>query len=165
MSSKEQAVAEIVAEMKSLPEDADWVALSDRVRLLAGIEKARADVRAGPRLHHRADQSRPPRMAEKVAWSATAREDLREIAAYIATDRPSIAEDYCLQLIELGQKAGDFPRIGRVVPELEDENVREIIKHPYRIIYELFPNQPRPVILRVWHGARGRPEITHRPSP
>jgi hypothetical protein len=47
MSSKEQAVAEIVAEVRSLPEDADWVALSDRVRLLAGIEKARADVRAG----------------------------------------------------------------------------------------------------------------------
>jgi hypothetical protein len=47
MSNKEQAVAEIVAEVKSLPEDADWAALSERVRLLAGIEKARADVRAG----------------------------------------------------------------------------------------------------------------------
>ncbi len=47
MSSKEQAVADIVAEMKTLPEDADWQSLSERVRLLAGIEKARADVRAG----------------------------------------------------------------------------------------------------------------------
>ena len=47
MSSKEQAVAAIVAEVESLPEDADWVALSDRVRLLAGLEKARADIRAG----------------------------------------------------------------------------------------------------------------------
>jgi hypothetical protein len=47
MSSKEQAVAEIVAEMKSLPEDADWPALAEKVRLMAGIEKARADVRAG----------------------------------------------------------------------------------------------------------------------
>ncbi len=47
MSSKEQAVAEIVAEMESLPDDANWPELSERVRLLAGIEKARADVRAG----------------------------------------------------------------------------------------------------------------------
>ncbi len=47
MSSKEQAVAEIVTEMRSLPEDADWQCLSDHMRLLAGIEKARADVRAG----------------------------------------------------------------------------------------------------------------------
>lgn len=50
MSSKEQAVTEIVAEMRRLPEDADWESLSDHMRLLAGIEKARADVRAG-RLH------------------------------------------------------------------------------------------------------------------
>ena len=47
MSSKEQAVTEIVAEMSSLPEDADLEFLSERMRLLAGIEKARADVRAG----------------------------------------------------------------------------------------------------------------------
>jgi predicted transcriptional regulator len=47
MSNKEQAVAEIVAEMENLPDDADWPALSERVRLIAGIEKARADVRAG----------------------------------------------------------------------------------------------------------------------
>jgi len=47
MSSKEQAVTEIVAEMRSLPDDADWEFLSERMRLLAGIEKARADVRAG----------------------------------------------------------------------------------------------------------------------
>lgn len=47
MSSKEQAVAEIVTEMRSLPDDADWQGLSDHIRLIAGIEKARADVRAG----------------------------------------------------------------------------------------------------------------------
>ena len=47
MSVKEQAVAEIVAEMKSLPDYANWQFLSERIRLLAGLEKARADVRAG----------------------------------------------------------------------------------------------------------------------
>jgi plasmid stabilization system protein ParE len=104
-------------------------------------------------------------MVEKIIWSATAREDLREIAATIAADRPLVAEGYCLQLIELAETAGNFPRIGRIVPELEDENVREIVKHPYRIIYELFPDQPRPVIMRVWHGARGKPEIIRPPSP
>jgi toxin ParE1/3/4 len=99
-------------------------------------------------------------MAEKVIWSASARDDLRAIAAYIASDRPSLAEEYCLQLIEFSESAGDFPR---VVPELEDENVREIVRAPYRIIYEIFPTQPRPVIMRVWHGARDTPEI-NRPT-
>lgn len=77
-------------------------------------------------------------MAEKVIWSAAAREDLRAIAAYIARDNVPLAESYCLQLIEFADTAGDFPRLGRIVPEIEDENVREIIKPPYRIIYELF---------------------------
>jgi hypothetical protein len=54
MSSKEQAVAEIVAQMKSLPDDADWPALAERVRLIAGVEKARADMRAG-RVHSTTD--------------------------------------------------------------------------------------------------------------
>ena len=104
-------------------------------------------------------------MVEKVIWSATAREDLRGISAYIAADRPSIAEEYCLRLIEFAETAGDFPRLGRIVPELEDENVREIVKRPYRIIYEIFPTQPRPVIMRVWHGARGLPEIIRPTLP
>ena len=102
-------------------------------------------------------------MAEKVIWSAAAREDLRAIAAYIAQDNLTLAESYCLQLIEFADTAGDFPRLGRVVPEVEDENVREILKPPYRIIYELSQDQPRPVIMRIWHGTRGTPEIT-RPS-
>ncbi len=47
MSNKETAIAEIAEEMKMLPDDANWQALTERVRLLAGLEKARADVRAG----------------------------------------------------------------------------------------------------------------------
>lgn len=104
-------------------------------------------------------------MVEKVIWTAAAREDLREIVIRIAADRPSVAENYGLELIALAETAGDFPQMGRLVPEFEDQCLREIIKHPYRIIYELFPNQPRPVIMRVWHGARGTPEIVRSPSP
>jgi plasmid stabilization system protein ParE len=104
-------------------------------------------------------------MVEKIIWSATAREDLSSIAAYVAQDNFSRAEPYCLELIEFAESAGDFPRLGRIVPELEDPNVREIIKPPYRIIYEIFPDQPRPVIMRVWHGARGTPAIIRPSSP
>ncbi len=98
-------------------------------------------------------------MAEKVIWSATARDDLRAIARYIAQDHPSLAEPYCLQLIDAAESAGDFPLIGRILPELDETNLREIIQPPYRIIYEIFPDQTRPVIMRVWHSARGKPEI------
>ena len=104
-------------------------------------------------------------MAEKVIWSAIVRKDLRNIATYLAEDRRSLVAEYYLQLIEFAESAGDFPRLGRVVPELENENVREILRSPYRIIYEIFPAQPRPVIMRVWRGARGTPEIIRPTLP
>lgn len=103
-------------------------------------------------------------MVEKIIWTATARENLREIVLRIAADRPLLAENDGLELIAAAETVAEFPRIGRFVPECEDQSLREIIKPPYRIISERFPHQPRPVIMRVWHGARGTPEIVRPPS-
>ncbi len=52
-----------------------------------------------------------------------------------------------------------FPQIGRVVPEENDETIREIILRPYRIIYKVLTEKQIIGIARVWHGARGDPEI------
>jgi plasmid stabilization system protein ParE len=52
-----------------------------------------------------------------------------------------------------------FPERGRVVPEIADSSVREIIHGAYRIIYEIFPDEQTVYILRFWHGARGEPEV------
>jgi toxin ParE1/3/4 len=53
----------------------------------------------------------------------------------------------------------DFPQAGRILPEERDPNVREIIVEPYRVIYELSRNGLSVEILRVWHAARGKPEL------
>ena len=47
---------------------------------------------------------------------------------------------------------GDFPLMGRIVPELRDDR-REVIEKPYRIIYR--PTETQVEILAVVHGARG----------
>jgi len=52
-----------------------------------------------------------------------------------------------------------FPEIGRVVPEENDETIREIILRPYRIIYKVIGEKQTIAIARIWHGARGEPEI------
>jgi len=52
---------------------------------------------------------------------------------------------------------GDFPYAGRRVPEEHDANVRELIVEPYRIIYEVSDSSID--ILRIWHAARGKPEM------
>ncbi len=50
-----------------------------------------------------------------------------------------------------------FPQLGRVVPEENDEAIREIIFRSYRIIYKV--EREIIAIVRVWHGARGEPDI------
>ena len=37
--------------------------------------------------------------------------------------------------------SGSFPIRGRVVPEWGDEDVREILYQPYRLVYEVFPDE------------------------
>jgi toxin ParE1/3/4 len=49
--------------------------------------------------------------------------------------------------------------MGRVVPELDDPDVREITYGSYRIVYELLREPNAVYVLRFWHGARGTPEI------
>jgi toxin ParE1/3/4 len=45
-----------------------------------------------------------------------------------------------------------FPRSGRKVPELDDENTRELIAYSYRIIYTV--QQDQETIAAVIHGKR-----------
>ena len=52
-----------------------------------------------------------------------------------------------------------FPRMGRVVQEIGDDLTREIILAPYRIVYELDDAPGTVAVIRVWHGARGEPEL------
>ena len=42
--------------------------------------------------------------------------------------------------------------MGRIVPEFEDENIRELIVYSYRIIYRVYPKQV--TVWAVVHGAR-----------
>jgi plasmid stabilization system protein ParE len=52
-----------------------------------------------------------------------------------------------------------FPRIGRVVPEQNDENICEIIFKPYRIFYRVKDEIKVVEVIRFWHAARDKPEI------
>ena len=46
-----------------------------------------------------------------------------------------------------------YPRSGRMVPEKEDETIRELIEGNYRIFYKIFPNG-RIAVLRINHSAK-----------
>lgn len=98
-------------------------------------------------------------MAHQIIWSLQARDDLREIVTFITADNPIVAEEFGFRLMSKVDVLANFPLIGRVVPEESDENIREIVLRPYRIIYQVIPAQQVVAIARIWHGARGEPEI------
>jgi plasmid stabilization system protein ParE len=98
-------------------------------------------------------------MACKVVWTEQARDDLREIVQFIARDNRQAAERFGNAIIFKAESLADFPRMGRVVPEIGDDLTREIIHGSYRIIYELNEAAHSLAISRVWHAARGTPEL------
>lgn len=77
---------------------------------------------------------------KKVLVSDFAMEDLREIVAYYQSLNKNYVEKVIAEFEENIFSLKQFPRSGRIVPELERqgiENYRELIHHPYRIIYEI----------------------------
>jgi len=87
-----------------------------------------------------------------VIWSIPARNDLKQIYEYIAKDSKYYATNVVENIFSKAENLGEFPEIGRVVPEIGDKNVRELIIYSYRLIYEMVPNDVQ--ILAIIHGKR-----------
>lgn len=73
----------------------------------------------------------------RLAWSRRAERDLLQLRAYIAQDSPRYAAQFIARLIHAVEQLPDFPRRGRVVPEVNEDSLRELIFHGYRILYRL----------------------------
>jgi addiction module RelE/StbE family toxin len=89
----------------------------------------------------------------KLEWSEPAVEDLRNLHAYISKDSIHYAAAFIERLLGSAERLIDFPESGRHVPEMPSENVRELIVHGYRIIYQI-EGDSRVVVLTVVHGRR-----------
>ena len=98
-------------------------------------------------------------MAFKIIWSEPALSDLTGLTTFIAEDNPLAAEKTGSAILGKIANLTKHPRIGRIVPEIGHKDIRELIYRPYRIIYHVDANRRMIEILRVWHGARGEPQI------
>ena len=72
-----------------------------------------------------------------VKWTNHALVQLRHIHNYIAQDSPLYAKRMSDALVRKTFLLEELPRMGRVVPELNDENVRELSLYSYRILYQI----------------------------
>ncbi len=76
-----------------------------------------------------------------VYWSYKARTRLREIYAYIAKDSPLSATKMLDRLTRRGEHLVAEPRIDRRVPEYPEDDLREVLERPYRLIFQVSPGR------------------------
>lgn len=88
----------------------------------------------------------------KVIWSNTAVSDLKNIYDYIALDSEIYAQALIDDIFNAIEQIANFPKSGRVVPEIKKKKFREIFLGNYRIIYSVTSKQVR--IVTIIHGAR-----------
>ncbi len=93
-----------------------------------------------------------------VIWSDPAKADLRSIYDFIAHDSTHYARKVTQDIVAKTDVLNELPRMGKIVPELGNEDIRELSIYSYRIIYEI--REPDIVVLAVIHKRRNfQPEI------
>ena len=87
-----------------------------------------------------------------IVWARRALAHLDEIGDRVARDSSEAAERIVTQLIDAGESLQSGPWRGRRVPELERDDVRQLVLGRYRMIYQVTPEVLR--IVSVVHSAR-----------
>jgi len=104
-------------------------------------------------------------MARRVRWAERAAVDLGEAAEYIARDSPVYAASLVSQAHCASRSLSTLAERGRVVPEFNDPNRRELFVASYRLIYriadEMVNQRDSPLV--AW--PRGRKVFGNLPSP
>jgi toxin ParE1/3/4 len=87
-----------------------------------------------------------------VVWSRQAQDDLDAIRAYIARDSEHYAQLTIDRLVTAPERLLAWPRSGRMVPEVGDKDLRELLVGSYRLVYRIHAEAIG--IVTVFHGAR-----------
>ncbi len=96
-----------------------------------------------------------------VIWSNIASDDLASLVDYISRDSAFYAQTFAEKVVLATRRLKDFPESGRMIPEVEDKSLREIIVQGYRVMYRLESN--RVLILAVMHGSRNISNLDRQP--
>ncbi len=88
----------------------------------------------------------------QINWTNQALADLEAIGNFIARDSPSFAQVFVNRVFSSVERLENFPYSGRIVPEIGQDNIREIIFGSYRIVYLV--NSDRVNILTIFHSSR-----------
>ena len=89
----------------------------------------------------------------QVSWTLLALEDLKEIYDYIERDSAKYAR---LQVVKIKARTAilkKWPMVGKVVEDIGNPAIRELVEGNYRIIYRVL-NKEEIHILTIHHSSR-----------
>ncbi len=89
----------------------------------------------------------------QIRWTDFGIEELNQIGEFISNDSLRYAEITVAELFSATDILEQYPKTGTIVPMFQDENVRQLIKGNYRIIY-LIIDEDSIDVLTVHHGSR-----------
>lgn len=88
-----------------------------------------------------------------ITFADSALGDLEGILAYYRDQQaPQAGERLVADVIKDIELLADQPDMGRIVPEFDLQNLRELIRPPFRIVYRREPGKVR--IVRIWRSER-----------
>jgi len=88
----------------------------------------------------------------KLIWSEESLLRLIDIEEYMAEDNLKIAEKFIDYLISESEIPINNPMAGRIIPEISNTHIRELIIRNYRVVYRISGDQIE--ILTVFKGHR-----------
>ena len=101
-------------------------------------------------------------MRTTILWSERARRDLLGIGDFIARDKPQAAAKWIGKILDTIERTAAFPASGRIVPEIDRPDIREVVLDNYRIVYQL--TEVRIIILTVFESHRLIDETLTEPT-
>lgn len=92
-------------------------------------------------------------MAKQVVWDDAASDDLRGVYTYLLDLSEKYADSFLDLVFARVELLEQFPRMGRIVPEMNLPSIRELIVENYRVLY--FVNENTEIrIIAVRHSAK-----------
>lgn len=88
----------------------------------------------------------------RIIWSSDAASDLEAICDYVAKDSEYYARVLAQGIISAIERLQVFPESGRIVPEYNQKDLREVIFQNYRVVYRVKPDIIE--VVTITHGAR-----------
>lgn len=89
----------------------------------------------------------------EVIWTERATQEITSIAEYLEQYSTLYASSIVRKLYGKVGVLKQFPKLGRIIPEMQEEKYRELIEGNYRIMYEMLDNEMI-LIQRVMHTSR-----------